>query len=150
MNILEANQKDLPRILELQKDCYQQEAQIYNDYTIPPLLQTLESITTDFENQTFIKIEIQGKIIGSVRGYFENGTCKIGRLIVDKDFQNQGIGSLLIKNIEAHFNHVNTFELFTGDKSAKNLFLYKKLGYIEFKRKIINTNLELIYLKKEK
>ena len=51
MNIKLANPEDLPQILELQKECYLQEAEIYSDYKISPLIQTLESITLDFKLQ---------------------------------------------------------------------------------------------------
>jgi len=55
MTILRAQQKDLAAILALQKLCYLQEAAIYDDYDIPPLLQTMESIIIDFEQNVFLK-----------------------------------------------------------------------------------------------
>jgi N-acetylglutamate synthase-like GNAT family acetyltransferase len=88
---------DAEEILILQKLAYRSEAEIYNDFNIPPLVQTPESIEKDFENQYFLKAVMEGKIIGSVRAYTKEGTCYIGRLIVHPDFQNQGIGSSLIK-----------------------------------------------------
>jgi len=91
---------------------------------------------------------LRNKIVGSVRGYKENGTCFIGRLIVDSKFQNKGFGKLLMNNIEKEFSGCTRLELFTGDKSNKNLYLYNKLGYKEFKRQRINEKLVLIYLEK--
>jgi hypothetical protein len=41
-----------------------------------------------------------------------------------------------------------TFELFTSNKSEKNIMLYSRNGYKEFKRKKVSENLELIYLEK--
>jgi hypothetical protein len=64
------------------------------------------------------------------------------------DFQNKGIGRLLLDAIESTFKDCQRFELFTGFKSQKNLYLYNKLGYKEFKRQIINDNLTMIYLEK--
>ncbi len=40
------------------------------------------------------------------------------------------------------------FELFTGHLSGKNLYLYEKSGYREFRRERVSVNLELIYLEK--
>jgi hypothetical protein len=40
MIIEQAGVEDAGEILRLQKLAYQSEARIYNDYTIPPLLQT--------------------------------------------------------------------------------------------------------------
>ena len=64
---------DLEQILDLQKEAYISEAQIYNDFSIPPLLQTIEDLENEFDNNIFLKTESNGKIIGSVRAYQENG-----------------------------------------------------------------------------
>lgn len=150
MIIEQALERDLLDILELQKLAYQSEAEIYNDYSIPPLTQTLDEIKEDFTFQVFLKAVIKNKIIGSVRAYKEEDTLYIGRLIVHPDFQNQGIGTKLLKEIEAKFNDVKRFELFTGYKSKKNLYLYRKFGYSIFKSEKISENLTLDYLEKNK
>lgn len=148
MKVSIAQKADLRAILELQKICYLEEAMLYNDFSIPPLTQTLESIILDFEKEKFLKVECDGKIIGSVRGCLAFDTCKIGRLIVAKEFRNQGLGKKLMTHIEKQFKKVNRFELFTGHKSERNLSLYNKIGYSEFRRQKINEKLELIFLEK--
>ena len=50
MEILDATIDDAPEILSLQKLSYLSEAQMYNDYDIPPLTQTLEELKADFEH----------------------------------------------------------------------------------------------------
>lgn len=149
MIILQAQREDLAEILALQKECYLQEAAIYEDYNIPPLLQTMKSIEIDFEQNVFLKAIENEKIIGSVRAYKETRICKIGRLIVHPDFQNKGLGKLLMKRIEKEFSEVNRYELFTGHRSEKNLKFYQKIGYQEFQRKRIHDNLELVFLEKK-
>ncbi|TFG27907.1 MAG: GNAT family N-acetyltransferase [Promethearchaeota archaeon] len=144
-----ASKEDLKEILSLQKLAYQSEAEIYNDFTIPPLIQTLDEIKQDFSFQIFLKILVKNKIIGSVRAYKENDTCFIGKLIVHPDFQNQGIGTELLNEIEARFDDVKRYELFTGHKSEKNLYLYQKLGFQQFKTEKIHENLHMIYLEKQ-
>ncbi|MFX1394483.1 MAG: GNAT family N-acetyltransferase [Promethearchaeota archaeon] len=148
MIIEQATINDLGEILELQKLAYQSEAEIYNEYSIPPLTLTLDEIKEDFSSQIFLKIVINNKIIGSVRAYKEKDTCYIGRLIVHPEFQNQGIGSKLMFKIESIYKEIKRFELFTGYKSKKNLYLYQKLGYRPFKTEKLNENLYLTYLEK--
>jgi len=145
--ITKANESDLAQILYLQKCCYLSEAEIYNDYAIAPLTQNFESIKNDFLNQIIFKLEFKGKIIGSVRAFVQNDSCYIGKLIVDKDYQNKGFGRLLLETVEKEFNKVTRFELFTGFKSEKNLFLYNKLGYKEFKSEETN-GITIKYLEK--
>jgi ribosomal protein S18 acetylase RimI-like enzyme len=150
VDILEAGGNDLETILQLQKDCYMSEAEIYNDYNIPPLQQDLKSLESESENSTILKGMINGEIVGSVRGFAKNGTSYVGKLIVKKDFQNNGIGRQLLDSIELVFKDCNRFELFTGNKSQKNLYMYQKLGYKEFKQQKINENMTMIYLEKIK
>jgi ribosomal protein S18 acetylase RimI-like enzyme len=139
---------DAEEILSLPKLAYKREAEIYNDFTIPPLLQTLEEIKKDFENQIVLKATIDGKMRGSVRALIQGETCYIGRLIVHPDFQNQRIGTKLMNEIEAIFEDAERFELFTGHKSEKNLYLYQKLGYKVFKTVKANDRLDIVYLEK--
>lgn len=140
--------EDAEEILALQKSAYYSEALLYNDFTIPPMIQTLEEIQSDFKNQVYLKAEIDGNIIGSVRGQFQNGTCHIGRLIVHPDFQNQGIGTQLIWAIEEYFSKARRFELFTGEKSSRNIYIYQKLGYQIFRTETLSERVRLLYLEK--
>ena len=148
MKIEKANVEDLLEIFNLQKLAFQIQAEIYNDYTIPPLIQTYEEIQTDFLSHIYLKAMINEKIVGSVRGSKEGETCHIGRLIVHPDFQNKGIGKKLMSEIESYFKGIERYELFTGHKSEKNIYLYKKLGYKVFKIEPINENLKHIYFEK--
>lgn len=143
-----AHVKDAQVILDLQRLAYQSEAAIWNDYTIPPLVQSLEEMEQDFYKQTVLKATIDGKIIGSVRGYVRDGTCYIGRLIVHPDCQNQGFGTQLMRAIEDHFAGANRYELFTGEKSERNIYLYQKLGYQIFRSEQLNDRVTLVYLEK--
>jgi ribosomal protein S18 acetylase RimI-like enzyme len=149
MEIEKATVLDAEELLTLQKLAYRSEAEIYNDFKIPPLVQTLESIQKDLEDQFFLKALISGRIIGSVRAYAQGTTCYIGRLIVNPEFQNQGIGTKLIYEIEKTFTHCKRFELFTGDKSERNLSLYQKLGYQIYKKANITDLTTIVYLERK-
>jgi len=146
-HIQKAEMDDLEEILALQKLAYQNEAKLNNDFTIPPLTQTMEEIRAEFGQVLFLKVVQDGRIVGSVRAYEKGGTCYIGRLIVHPEYQNRGIGSSLISAIEESFN-CKRFELFTSQRSERNLYLYVKLGYREFKQVALNEKVTLIFLEK--
>jgi GNAT superfamily N-acetyltransferase len=150
VGVCQAIESDLSTILQLQKECYQSEAEIYRDYNIPPLQQDIVALKKEFAEQVFLKAIAEGEIIGSVRGFMDGETCFVGKLIVKKDFQNQGIGKLLLDSVESAFPMCNRFELFTGHKSLKNLHLYNNQGYNEFSRKVVTDNMTMIYLEKIK
>lgn len=147
LQIKTANLEDARAILDLQKLAYASEAAIYDDYSIPPLQQTLEEIQEQFANHTFLKAIINGEIVGSVRARNSQTGCLIGRLIVHPDHQNQGIGTILMKRIE-EVESSTRYELFTGSKNERNLYFYHKLGYREFRRRKVNDKLTLVFLEK--
>ena len=155
IEIEQASLEDVEMILQLQMRAYLSEAEIYNDYSIPPLIQSFNEIKQEFSQQVFLKAIQKGKdaeddinIIGSVRGYHDKGTAFIGRLIVKPESQNKGIGSRLMHAIERRHESADRYELFTGHKSARNLHLCQKLGYHEFKRVTVNDWLTMVFLEK--
>ena len=149
VEITKASFADLKTILVLQKQAFLSEADIYNDFDIsPPLLQTLEELTKEFSESIILKAVLGDFIVGSVRGFQVDETVFIKRLIVNPNYQNQGIGTKLMKSIEDSFKNNKRYELFTGHKSKRNLHLYQKIGYKEFKLIPIHENLNMIYLEK--
>lgn len=153
MIIGQASVKDAAGILALQKLAYRSEAEIYDDYTIPPLTQTLEEMRADIETQLVLKASIEdasieNRIIGSVRANVRRGTCFVGRLIVHPDFQNRGVGTQLMNELERTVSQATRFELFTGSRSERNITFYRKLGYSPFKREELTDRVTLVFMKK--
>jgi ribosomal protein S18 acetylase RimI-like enzyme len=148
MIIEQAKVEDADEILALQKLAYQSEAELYGNSTIQPLTQTLTEMQAEFAKRVFLKASLDGAVIGSVRAHVDRETCFIGKLIVHPRFQNQGIGTRLMNEIEKRFVQVERYELFTGHKSERNLHLYRKLGYKSFRSQKITDALTLVYMEK--
>jgi ribosomal protein S18 acetylase RimI-like enzyme len=149
MNIELASEQDLDHILELQRKAFHGQALIYNDFTLPSLTQTIDDLKKEFNNKIFYKVEENGKIVASVRCFINNQTLYVEKLIVDPDFQNKGLGTAIMQEIENRYSVVvNRYELSTGHKSARNLHLYKKLGYKEIRQEPLNDKCNLIFLAK--
>lgn len=146
--ITDAGVRDAERILKLQYLCYQTEAEIYGDYSIPPLAQTLESLLAEYGTHQIFVAKLGDEVVGSVRGRLESGACHIGRLIVHPRFQRRGLGTRLMREIEGRFAGAARYELFTGHLSEDNLRLYERLGYCEFRREDVSPKLRLVYLEK--
>jgi ech hydrogenase subunit C len=167
-----AEKGDASEILALQKTAYQSEAEIYGDDSVPALQQTLEELEDDFEflpkpaapapavgetqapkpadEVIFLKAVVNGKIIGSVRGWATDGTAHINRLIVHPYFQRRGIGQQLMREIENGFSRVKRFEVYTGSKSERSLKQFRKLGYQDFKIETQTPALTWVYMQKER
>jgi ribosomal protein S18 acetylase RimI-like enzyme len=139
---------DAAVILELQKLAYESEARLYEDWSIPPLMQTLDGIRKEFETQTFLKADLGGSLVGSVRAAYENNVCAIGRLIVHPSHQGQSIGTRLMQAIEDAFPRAERFELFTGERSAGNIRLYVRLGYRIVRSERLSPAVTLVHMEK--
>ena len=137
-HIVQAEEADLEAILELQRLAYQGEARLLNDFSIPPLMQTLEEMKEEFRSGIFLKaVDEKGKIVGSVRGTLRGDTLLIGKLMVHPEHQGNGLGSCLL------------LELFTSNKSLRNLCLYERNGYTRCAEKAVSPALTLIFLEKK-
>lgn len=96
-----ASIKDAEKILEIQKAAFLGQARIYENYQLPPLTQSLESIKNEFNEKTFLKVQIGTQIIASVRFKVNDGYVTIDRLVVKPEYQSQGIGTTLLSEIES-------------------------------------------------
>jgi len=149
LTVVRAELADAPEILEVQKLAYQSEAEIYNDYSLSPLRQTLEELQADFQKQIFFKAVMNNTIVGSVRVHMDGTSCYIGRITVSPVYQNMGIGKKLLKEVESSFDAALRYELFTSHKSKRNIFLLEHLGYSWFKREKVSETRERIYFEKK-
>ena len=141
---------DAERILALQKLAYESEARLYDDWTLPPLTQTLENLAEEFATSRILKAVVAGELAGSVRGREEGGVCHVGRLIVRPDLQGLGVGTALLRHIESGFPAARSFELFTGSRSAANIRLYERLGYCRTHEQVLSPAVTLIFMQKRR
>ena len=145
-----ARLEDADEILAVQKQAFMEEAEMYDDFHIPPLTETLEEVRSKFQTHVFLKATLGGKIVGSVRAHEKDGNCFVGRLVVSPSFQNRGVGTRLLEGIEKSFPACGRFELFTGDSSAKNIHLYEKQGYRRFKVEKVDEEFSFVFLEKKR
>jgi ribosomal protein S18 acetylase RimI-like enzyme len=146
--IKKAERIDLQEILQLQYLAYQSEAALFGSRNIPPLKQTIDEVVEEWDSGIILKmVDENGVIIGSVRAKGSDGTAYIGKLMVHPDHRHKGYGSMLLSEIEGYFPDMR-YELFTSTRSLDNIRLYQKLGYTIFTRKVIDEELEFVYMEK--
>lgn len=148
MEIEQANLGDANEILALQKLAYQSEAQIYNNFNIEPLTQTLDALKEEFRTKVFLKAVHEGKIVGSGRAWEKGGTCYIDRLVVHPDQQGKGLGTRLMDALEDRFASARRYEIFTGYRSQRNIALYERRGYRMYKIEQAAEDLAYIHMEK--
>ena len=160
MNIQPARQQDLPEILAVQRAAFEAEAQLVNDWNIPPLTQTLDELADDWRKGIMLMaVNADGKIVGTVRGHKAPDGFYIGRLAVLPQWQGSGMGSALLEAIidlaqttptaaEQVPTCANRLVLFTSTKSERNLRLYERFGFKPFKKSTTATGVTLVWLEK--
>lgn len=86
-------------------------------------------------NSSIQQVFLPSELLRGIPGTYNIPAVKIGRLAIDKTYQNQGLGRFLLKNA---LQKISEFALLTGIKGvevmAKNedaLNFYKKFGFIQ-------------------
>ena len=148
MHIEPASFQDAAEILALQRFSYQGQAELYGQFNIPPLTQTLDEILLQFGNMVILKAVENGTIFGSVRAYQEGTTAYIGRLFVHPERRCHGIGADLMDAVEAEFPAATRFELFTDHRNEKIIRFYQRLGYRIFRHETVAEARTLAFLEK--
>ena len=150
MEISPAAIADAAAILELQRIAYLSEAKLYQDFSIPPLTQTLDDLVDSFSRNTIIKAVRQGEVVGSVNGRMSRGRLLVGRLMVHPEQQGRGIGTALMAAIEEAFPEADACRLFTGESSERNIRLYQRLGYRIYERREIPGSFPIVFMEKRR
>lgn len=149
--ICDATENDIEKIYYLQKRAFVQEAEKNNgNYSIVPIAQTLEQFRDEFCRYVYITAAESEMLVGSARARVIDGTCHIGRVIVEPVFQGRGFGSLLMCAIEGKFPEVAVYELFTAEKSPENVRFYEKCGFAIEERTIDPSGVAMVIMRKRK
>lgn len=148
-----ADERDAEQILKLQYLCYQSEAELYDDYGIEPLTQTLADLRAELDLGHGLVARLGDEIVASVRATTDpDGTPRITKLIVHPRMRRHGLGGRLLAAIEAQVTESTSakrFRLTTGHRSEANLRLYRSRGYAQTATSVQSARLTLITLEKE-
>ncbi|MGG8405127.1 GNAT family N-acetyltransferase [Streptomyces sp. 12297] len=152
VTISEAKAEDAEQIFRLQYLCFQSEAELYGNYRIEPLVQSLDSLKAELAADTVLVARLGDEVVGAVRGTAaEDGTARIGKLCVHPRLQGHGLGARLLRAVEedlAGRGGTSRFQLFTGERSESNLRLYRKAGYARVDDRTSADGIRLIVLEK--
>ncbi|MEU0401390.1 GNAT family N-acetyltransferase [Streptomyces sp. NPDC006197] len=157
VTISAADAQDAEHILKLQYLCYQSEAELYGDWSIEPLTQSLDALRAELAEGHGLVARLGDEVVASVRARLdEDGTVRIAKLIVHPRMRRHGLGSRLLDGIERHFAAATTeaatsakrFRLFTGHRSEGNLRLYRSKGYEQVATRELGPRLTLVTLEK--
>lgn len=123
VTISAATAQDVEQIFRLQYLCFQSEAELYGNYRIDPLVQSLDSVREEVGTDLVFVARLGDEVVGSVRGFTDaDGTGRIGKLCVHPRLRNHGLGTRLLRAAEAGLTDgrsATRFRLHTGERSEE-------------------------------
>jgi ribosomal protein S18 acetylase RimI-like enzyme len=124
--------------LTVQYAAYLTEARRYGTTEIPPLCETVSELAADLERDDVLGLGVWvgTRLVGSVRlrgaGVGSGrGRAELARFSVAPDAQGHGLGRALMARAHARLAVGDVTWLVVGGRSAENLRLYRRAGYVD-------------------
>ena len=129
LTIRQAKVSDAVAMHELQRLAFEEEGRRSGTREIPPLMEELDSIVQHIEQQIALVAAREETVVGCVRGVAGEHSFTIRALIVHPSCQGSGLGSTLLKAIEAALPHPTRVDLITNTAMERNVPFYERHGY---------------------
>jgi len=126
--------EDIKVLTEVQKRTFDDDSRRFGGLPAggPPGYDSVDWTLWAMQTGIYYKILAGDRIIGGVILFdMHNRHFNLGRIFVDPDWQNQGIGSHAIRFIEKTFTYVKKWSLDTPEWAVRNHHFYEKLGYVK-------------------
>ena len=148
MRIELATIQDVPELLELQHKAFGSQCKELGWEDALPMTETQDQASEEFGKCTTLKVLADdGRIIGSVRGSVEDDSLYIGRLMVLPEYQQQGIGKQLFREIQQLLPHHRAW-LCTCKQVPAPYEFYLREGFQSYKEEIVGPGLSWVYMEK--
>lgn len=148
LTLRRATVADAIAIHELQQLAFVEEGRRSGTREIPPLQEDVASIVQHIEHQIALVAEHGHAIVGCVRGVVGEGACLVRGLIVHPSCQRQGVGSTLLKALEAAVPAPIRIDLTTNTVMEGNVPFYERHGYRVMERTTPLPGITLAHMSK--
>jgi GNAT superfamily N-acetyltransferase len=125
---------DAEVLTEIQKRTFDDDALCFGGQPAggPPGYDSADWTLWAMKTGIYYKILAGDQIVGGVILFdMHRHHFNLGRIFVDPDWQNQGIGSQAIRFVEKTFPYVKKWSLDTPEWAIRNHHFYEKLGYVK-------------------
>jgi ribosomal protein S18 acetylase RimI-like enzyme len=137
-------------ILAVQLPAYRIEADLVGFDGIPALHDTLETLMA-CETEEFYGTYRDERLAGMIACEPEGTALCISRVVVHPDFFRQGIGRLLVTELEAvarENSSVDRLRVMTGVDNAPAVKLYRSLGFVDTDVREVAPGVQAVFLEK--
>jgi N-acetylglutamate synthase-like GNAT family acetyltransferase len=134
--VRKAVEADIPEVKEVSKEAFKMYAEGAGITSmVVPLEETYEDLRREIDNKLVLVALLDGVIVGCVRvEVYEDNTAYLSRFGVRGDFQNQGIGKILMNAVDSWMKQLGVTNLYLHTASrmlSLVRFYYGRGFYIE-------------------
>lgn len=148
LTIHRASESDVQMMHGIQMRAFEEEGRRCGTPEIPPLLEQPDSILNHVTSHLALVAKQGSTIVGCIRGVLEGQICTVRALVVEPSMQGKGIGSRLLRALEAEVRHMERINLTTNTLMEGNVKFYERHGYRVIARTQHMPGVELAHLTK--
>ncbi|WP_066367594.1 GNAT family N-acetyltransferase [Neobacillus fumarioli] len=138
------------KLLSIQREVFASDLKKYKDYDTSPATETIDFFKYRINHSYHYTMFVDGKIAGGVCIVKVSDThYRLFRIFLSPSYQNIGLGSKILAQIEKKFPQVKTWSLDTPKDNRRNRHFYEKLGYRKTGEFAVNERLILIEYEKK-
>jgi GNAT superfamily N-acetyltransferase len=142
---------DAEKLTEVQTRCFDDDSKRFlgTECGGPPGYDSVDWQRQMIQHGIYYKILYNGQIIGGIIAYpTHDGQYEIGRIYLDPDFQNQGIGKQAMAFTEGLYPEAKRWTLDTPSWAVRNHHFYENLGYIKVREEAAHGEERLYFYEK--
>lgn len=129
LTIHRAQASDVEDMHGIQMRAFEEEGRRGDTRDIPPLQEQIAAIAEHVRTQIALIARDDGRTVGCVRGVLNDRVCTVRALVVEPAWHGRGVGSRLLKSLEAELKDVDRVDLTTNTIMEGNVAFYERHGY---------------------
>lgn len=129
LTIQRARETDIEEMHRIQMLAFEAEGRRCGTRELPPLQEPPASILDHVRTQIALVARQGDAVVGCIRGVIAGHTCTIRGLVVEPSRHGRGIGSALLRALEAELRDIRRIELETNAAMEANVRFYERHGY---------------------
>ena len=145
IEIKKATLKDAARLTEIQTRTFDDDNKLKPpgcSMEGPPGYDSVDWNAGWIAKTPYYKILFDGQIVGGIIVFaLGEGLYELGRIYVDPDFQNQGIGQQAVRQMFGAFPEAQKWTLGTPSWAIRNQHFYEKMGFVRVRETGVDPDL---------
>ena len=147
--IIPSKHAEANELLKIQKQAFHSDLIKYKDYHTSPASESLDYFFFRMQHSLHYSIFVDGRLAGGICLVRQTKDHNyLYRIFLGSEFQNKGLGSKILQELEKQLPKVKKWSLDTPKDNHRNRHFYEKFGYKKTGEQQVNEYLTLINYEK--